>query len=58
MGSSATGCYRLDRRIPTGVSNNSLLVERVTYDGQAGEAEITFRPGGVKMLAEDERATA
>lgn len=30
-----------------------LLIERVAYDVQAGEVEISFRPGGVRMLARD-----
>ncbi len=30
-----------------------LLIECVTYDAQAGEVEIIFRPGGVKMLREE-----
>ena len=30
-----------------------LLIERVTYDGEAGEIEITFRPGGVRTLLEE-----
>jgi len=28
-----------------------LLVERVEYDGKAGEVAITFRPAGIKTLA-------
>jgi len=34
-----------------------LLVERIDYDGAAGKVAITFRPTGVRTLAE-ERATA
>jgi site-specific DNA recombinase len=34
-----------------------LLVERVDYDRVAGKVAITFRPGGVRTLAE-ERAAA
>ena len=36
-----------------------LLIETVTYDSEAGEVAITFRPGGVRILAQDEaRETA
>ncbi len=28
-----------------------LLIEQVTYNAEAGEVAITFRPGGVRMLA-------
>ncbi len=31
-----------------------LLVEEVTYDAREDEVEITFRPGGVRALAEEE----
>ena len=31
-----------------------LLIETVSYDAEAGEVAITFRPGGVRMLAQDE----
>ncbi len=30
-----------------------LLVERVGYDGGAGTLAITFRPSGIKALAQD-----
>jgi site-specific DNA recombinase len=30
-----------------------LLVERVDYDGQHGNVAITFRPGGIKTLAQE-----
>ncbi|MBI4584574.1 MAG: recombinase family protein [Planctomycetes bacterium] len=33
-----------------------LLIEQVTYDAKADEVAITFRPGGVRMLAKDERS--
>jgi site-specific DNA recombinase len=35
-----------------------LLIERVTYDAAAGEVAITFRPGGVKILASQETKEA
>ena len=36
-----------------------LLIEQVTYNAQAGEVSITFRPGGVKAMArESERESA
>ncbi len=36
-----------------------LLIEQVTYNADAGEVAITFRPGGVRSLArEDGRETA
>ncbi len=31
-----------------------LLIERVTYDADTEEIAITFRPGGVRILANDE----
>ena len=30
-----------------------LLIETVTYDAEADEVAITFRPGGIKMVAEE-----
>ena len=30
-----------------------LLIEKVTYNAQEGEVEITFRPSGVRTLAHD-----
>jgi site-specific DNA recombinase len=30
-----------------------LLVERVDYDGAAGDVAVTFRPGGIKTLAQE-----
>lgn len=30
-----------------------LLIEQVTFHAADGEVEITFRPGGVRMLAEE-----
>ena len=30
-----------------------LLVERVDYDGAAGDVAVTFRPGGIKALANE-----
>jgi hypothetical protein len=35
-----------------------LLIEEVTYNGQTGDVKITFRPGGVRALAVEEKATA
>jgi site-specific DNA recombinase len=35
-----------------------LLLERVTYDATAGEVAITFRPGGVRILASHEAKEA
>jgi len=35
-----------------------LLVERVDYDGAKGSLAITFRPGGVRTLAEERAAAA
>jgi hypothetical protein len=35
-----------------------LLIEEVTYNGQTGDVEITFRPGGVRALATDEKDSA
>ena len=36
-----------------------LLIEQVTFNAQAGEVQITLRPGGIRMLAQDkERETA
>ena len=32
-----------------------LLVERVTYDAESEEVSISFRPGGVRVLAQDEK---
>jgi hypothetical protein len=32
-----------------------LLIEQVTYDSEAGEVSITFRPGGVRVLATEAR---
>lgn len=31
----------------------ALLVERVTYDGTMGSAALTFRPSGIRALAEE-----
>ena len=31
----------------------NLLIEKVIYDSKSNEVEITFRPGGVRVLAED-----
>jgi hypothetical protein len=31
----------------------ALLVERVSYDGTAGTAALTFRPSGIRALAEE-----
>lgn len=30
-----------------------LLVERVDYDGARGKVSITFRPAGIKTLADE-----
>jgi hypothetical protein len=30
-----------------------LLVERVEYDGRAGAVAVTFRPAGIKTLADE-----
>ena len=35
-----------------------LLVERVTYDGADGTLAITFRPTGIKALAEEREVAA
>ena len=35
-----------------------LLIEEVTYNGKTGDVEITFRPGGVRALATDEKDSA
>ena len=32
-----------------------LLIEEVRYDAEAGEVAITFRPGGVRSLAREEK---
>ena len=32
-----------------------LLVEAVTYDAKTGDVEITFRPGGVRTLARENK---
>jgi site-specific DNA recombinase len=29
----------------------NLLVERIDYDAEAGTLDITYRPGGIKVLA-------
>jgi site-specific DNA recombinase len=34
-----------------------LLVERVDYDGAEGNVSITFRPGGIKNLAQEDTCT-
>ena len=34
---------------------SALLIERVTYDAKAGEVEITLRPGGIRILAQDQK---
>ena len=31
-----------------------LLVERVEFDGGAGTVAVTFRPGGIKALAQEQ----
>jgi site-specific DNA recombinase len=31
-----------------------LLVERVAYDGAEGTVSVTFRPGGIKALANEQ----
>jgi site-specific DNA recombinase len=31
----------------------NLLVERVAYDGQQETVAVTFRPGGIKVLAQE-----
>ena len=35
----------------------NLLIERVDFDGQTGDASITFHPTGIKTLAEDSAVT-
>src|SRR5262245_1051804 len=45
---------RLWRAVPLHERDPALrrLVERVEYDGRAGQLAITFRPGGFEALAE------
>jgi hypothetical protein len=35
-----------------------LLIERIDYDGAQGNLAITFRPGGVRALAQQQTAAA
>ena len=35
-----------------------LLVERVDYDGKAGMISVTFRPNGIKALAQESEEVA
>jgi len=35
-----------------------LLIERVDYDGEQGTISITFRPGGIKTLSDEQEAAA
>ena len=31
----------------------NLLIERIEFDGQTGDASITFHPTGIKTLADE-----
>ena len=54
LGGEEANFERLWQAVPLQERGEALrgLVERVDYDGRAGQLAITFRPGGFEALAE------